>query len=62
MAAVAGALHTRLEKVGHYQLGKADAPLVPETIDAALHLVMLAALTWMAICFIAGGIYFAITT
>ena len=34
MAAAAGALNVQLEKVGHYQLGKAGTPLVPQTIDA----------------------------
>ena len=62
MAAVAGALHIQLEKVGHYQLGKAGVPLVPETIDATIQLVMLAAFIWVAICFISGGLYFAFTT
>ena len=62
MAAMAGALNIRLEKVGYYQLGRAGAPLVPQTIDAALQLVLLAALIWVVICFTAGGIYFALTT
>ena len=62
MAAVAGALDIQLEKAGHYQLGKAGIALVPETIDASLQLVLIAALIWVAICFAAGGIYFAFTT
>lgn len=62
MAAVAGALNVQLEKVGYYRLGQAGAPLVPETIDASLQLVLLAASIWVAICFIAGGLYFALTT
>ncbi len=62
MAAAAGALNVRLEKVGHYQLGHGGTPLVPQTIDASLQLVMLAALIWVVICFTAGGLYFALTT
>lgn len=62
MAAIAGALNIQLEKPGYYQLGKAATPLVPETIDASLQLVMLASLIWVVICFMAGGIHFAFTT
>jgi len=62
MAAVAGALNVQLEKVGHYKLGKPNARLIPETIDAALKLVLIAMLSWVVICFIAGGISFVITT
>ena len=43
MAAVAGALDVRLEKVGHYQLGKENAPLAPEVIDGSVKLVQVAA-------------------
>jgi len=62
MAAIAGALNIQLEKVGHYQLGQAGAPLVPATIDASLQLVMLASFVWVIICFVVGGLYLAITT
>ncbi|MBI2850633.1 MAG: cobalamin biosynthesis protein [Chloroflexi bacterium] len=62
MAAVAGALDIQLEKVGHYRLGKAGTALVPETIDASLQIVSIASLIWVAICFAAGGIHFALTT
>ena len=62
MAAVAGALNVQLEKVGYYKLGRANAPLVPQTIDAALVLVQIAALAWVMICFIVGVSYFAVTT
>ena len=62
IAAVAGALNIQLEKIGHYKLGKPGAPLIPETIDASLQLVQIAALTWVVICFMVGGIYFALTT
>lgn len=58
MAAVSGALNVQLEKVGQYKLGKIANPLVPETIDASLQLVMIAMLAWALICFIVGGICF----
>ena len=61
MAAVAGALNVQLEKVGHYKLGKANAPLVPDTIDAALRLMLIAMLSWALICLIVGGVRFVIT-
>ncbi len=61
MTAVAGALNVRLENIGHYKLGKAGAPLVPETIDASLQLMQIAVLIWVVICFIVGGIGFAVT-
>ncbi|MFC1958783.1 cobalamin biosynthesis protein [Chloroflexota bacterium] len=61
MAAVAGALNVQLEKVGSYKLGKTGAPLIPETIDASLQLVQIAALIWVIISFVAGWIYFVIT-
>jgi len=62
MATVAGALDVQLEKGGYYKLGKANAHLVPETIDVALKLVLLAALLWGIICFIVEVIRFVITT
>ncbi|MFC1977148.1 cobalamin biosynthesis protein [Chloroflexota bacterium] len=62
MAAVAGALNVQLEKVGHYKLGRADAPLIPETIDAALKLMLISMLSWSLICFITGVIRFAVTS
>ncbi|MBE9482680.1 MAG: cobalamin biosynthesis protein [Chloroflexi bacterium] len=62
IAAMAGGLNVQLEKVGHYRLGNSNSLLVPETIDAALKLVQVAVLAWVLICFIAGGIHFAVTT
>lgn len=50
MAASAGALNVRLEKAHHYQLGEANAPLAPQTIEAAMGLVGLSALIWVIIC------------
>jgi adenosylcobinamide-phosphate synthase len=61
MAAMAGALDTRLEKVGHYQLGKEQAALVPETIDASVKLFLIAASVWVLICFMVGVIHFVVT-
>jgi cobalamin biosynthesis protein CobD/CbiB len=56
MAAIAGALNVQLEKEGHYKLGKANAELVPNTIDATLKLVLIAMLLWVVICLMAGGV------
>lgn len=62
MAALAGALNVQLEKMGHYRLGKANAPLMPGTIDASLTLMQIAALIWIVICVLVGVIYFVFTT
>ena len=62
MAAAAGALNVQLEKEGHYKLGKAGAPLMLETIDNALKLMLKAMLAWVLICFITGGIRFVFTS
>jgi hypothetical protein len=48
----------QLEKVGHYKLGQANAPLTAETIDASLGLLRGAALTWILVCFTAEVIRF----
>jgi adenosylcobinamide-phosphate synthase len=62
MAAMAGALNVRLEKVGHYVLGEEKTALVPETIDRAVSMFSVAATLWILICFIAGGVQSAFTT
>jgi adenosylcobinamide-phosphate synthase len=62
MAAAAGALNVQLEKVGHYKLGRANAPLVPETIDESLSLVQIAAVTWILVCFAIEVIYLVYST
>lgn len=62
MAAVAGALNVQLGKVGHYKLGKAGAPLIPETINASLQLMQITGLIWVIICFIVGGICFVLAS
>jgi adenosylcobinamide-phosphate synthase len=62
MAAMAGALNVRLEKVGHYALGEAGTPLVPGTIGSAVRLFSIAASAWILVCFIVGGVQIAVTT
>ncbi|MCL0093495.1 adenosylcobinamide-phosphate synthase CbiB, partial [Dehalococcoidia bacterium] len=62
MAAVAGALNVQLEKAGQYKLGKANAHLEPETIDATLNLMLKAMLSWVLICFMVGGFRFVFAT
>ena len=62
MAAMAGALGVQLEKPGQYRLGTARTALIPQTIDASVQLLMIAASIWTAICFATGGVYFALTT
>jgi len=62
MAAAAGALGVQLEKVPQYRLGEAKAPLVPQTIDAALRLVGVSALTWVIICFTVEVVKLVITS
>jgi adenosylcobinamide-phosphate synthase len=61
IAAMAGALRVRLEKPGHYRLGEAVEPLNPKIINGAVTLFSIAALAWILICLMGGGIQFAIT-
>jgi len=61
MSAMAGALNIQLEKTGQYKLGKAEALLKPETIDAALGLMLKAVLSWVLICFVVGVFKFVFT-
>lgn len=62
MSAMAGALDIQLEKVGHYKLGKGNTPPVPEIIDSALKMALIAMLLWTAICLIVGGVRFVFAT
>lgn len=62
MAAVAGALNMQLEKAGHYQLGKANAPPVPQVIDTVIRLTGIAALIWVIICFAVEVSCFVVTS
>ena len=54
MAAMAGALDVQLEKPGHYKLGRASAPLVPQTIATSLRLMGMAAASWLIVLFALG--------
>jgi adenosylcobinamide-phosphate synthase len=49
MAAMAGALGVRLEKVGHYTLGEARRPLLPAVIDGSVTMLLSMALVWTAV-------------
>ena len=62
MAAMAGALSVQLEKAGHYRLGRADVSLRPESIDAAVKLMLISMLSWSLVCFMIGGLRFALAT
>jgi len=62
MAAMAGALNVRLEKVGHYVLGEEKTALAPETIDRAVNIYSIGATLWILVCFIAGGVQIAFTS
>jgi adenosylcobinamide-phosphate synthase len=61
MAAMAGALGVRLEKVGHYVLGESYPRPAIETISNAVKVFSLAAAFWVLLCLTAGGIRFAVT-
>ena len=50
MSAAAGALRTRLEKPGHYQLGDPNNPLTPALIGSAVRLVSVVAVMWVCLC------------
>lgn len=54
MSAAAGALKTRLEKVGHYSLGNANNPLSPHLIFSGIRLMEISALLWIGFCLIVG--------
>ena len=62
IAAAAGALDVQLEKAGHYKLGKKHTPVVPETIDASLKLMQMAAIAWISISFMVGVIHLVFTS
>lgn len=50
MAAAAGALEVKLEKMGCYQLGRGNNPLSPQKIDFAVKLMERVVLIWVLIC------------
>ncbi|MFC1992288.1 cobalamin biosynthesis protein [Chloroflexota bacterium] len=60
MAAVAGALDIQLKKPESYKLGNMNVPLVPQIINDSLKMVQIAMMMWFLVCFITGGIQFAI--
>ncbi len=62
MAAMAGALNVRLEKMGHYELGEPLTALEPAAIDDALKLMYITTAAWAAICGMVGGIYLVLAT
>jgi adenosylcobinamide-phosphate synthase len=62
MSAMAGALDVRLEKPGHYVLGERYKTPGINTIGSSVKIFSLAAAMWVLICFIAGGIRFAIAS
>lgn len=61
MSAVAGALDVQLEKVGYYKLGDANTPLVVQTIDKSLKIVITASLFWSLILILIEVAYYAAT-
>ncbi len=60
MAAMAGSLGVRLEKVGHYVLGEKYPLPSLTTIDSSVKIFSIATAVWLILCFAAGGIRFAI--
>ena len=56
MSAAAGALGTRLEKVGHYQLGDPGNHLTPGMIASAVQLVSVVAIMWISLCFVSKAV------
>jgi len=61
MSAVAGALRTRLEKVGYYRLGDANNPLSPHLILHGVRLMEVSALFWVVLCLILEVMKFVFT-
>jgi adenosylcobinamide-phosphate synthase len=62
MSAAAGALGAELEKVGHYRLGDGEKQLLPETIDSALRLMLIAASIWVFVSLAVMGVRFVLAT
>ncbi len=61
MSAAAGALRTRLEKVGHYSLGDANKPLSPRLIPSVVKLMGVSVLLWGGFCLIVEVMKFVFT-
>jgi len=62
MASAAGALGVQLEKTGHYSLGSAKYPLLPETISGSLKLMWISVVLWFSICLSIEVVRFALTS
>lgn len=56
MSATAGALGTRLEKVGYYQLGDPGNPLSSPMIHSTVRLVNTVAIMWFSVCLISKAV------
>jgi adenosylcobinamide-phosphate synthase len=61
IAAMAGALNARLEKVGHYTFQDSGAAPSTRTIDSAVRLFLTAASIWVLLCLLEEVMRFAIT-
>ncbi|MFC1918061.1 cobalamin biosynthesis protein [Chloroflexota bacterium] len=57
IAAMAGALDVRLEKVGQYRLGIPNTALLPARINDAVKLLRMTVLIWFLFCLMIGVIY-----
>ena len=60
MSAMAGALRTRLEKVGCYSLGEVNTPLSPQLIASGVKLADISAVLWVSFYLIVGVTYFVV--
>jgi cobalamin biosynthesis protein CobD/CbiB len=60
MSAAAGALRTRLEKVGHYRLGDANNRLSPRLILSGVRLMEVSVLLWGGFCLIMEVVKFVV--
>jgi len=58
MSAAAGALSTRLEKTGQYQLGDPNTPLTFEMIPSVMRLVNVTAAVWLCVCLALKAVWF----
>jgi adenosylcobinamide-phosphate synthase len=61
IAAMAGALGARLEKVGHYVFYESGAAPTTVTIESAVKIFTLAAFIWVLLCLLGEVIHFAVT-
>jgi adenosylcobinamide-phosphate synthase len=61
MSAIAGALGVQLEKTGYYKLGDNHSPLSLDTIDTSRQIIIVTAITWCSIAFLAEVAYHVAT-